>query len=68
MANVRVIRTGKTGQFQISLADGKDRITCLVSVATGRLRDTRSDAEKKKAAFARARALAKALDAAIPED
>jgi hypothetical protein len=39
----------------------------MVSVAIGHEDDTRSDDEKQRAALSRAKALAKALDAAIED-
>jgi len=64
MDDVEVIRNGLTNQFSITLVRGADTIRCMVSVASGGV-DERSDGEKQRAALSKAKALAKALDAAI---
>ena len=65
MADLEVKRNGRTNQFSIVLVQGTDTIRCMVSVASGGGRDTRSDKEKKQAALRKAKELAQALDAAI---
>ena len=65
MDEVDVIRNGRTNQFSITLIRGSDTIRCMVSVALGNVPDERSDDEKHRAALSKAKALAKALDAAI---
>jgi hypothetical protein len=67
MDRVEVIRNGQTNQFSISLSHGTDVIRCMVSVAAGQGDDPRSDEEKEKAALAKAKALARILDAAIED-
>ena len=64
---VEVIHNATTNQFSIALTQGTDVIRCMVSVAVGHGDDTRSDDEKQRAALSRAKALAKALDAAIED-
>ena len=65
MDEVEVTRSGRTNQFSITLIRGSDIIRCMVSVALGDMPDERSDEEKHRAAISKAKALAKALDAAI---
>ena len=67
MADLEVKRNGRTNQFSIVLVQGSDTIRCMVSVASGGERDTRSNQEKEQDALRRAKALAQALDAAIGE-
>ncbi|MGD0533556.1 MAG: hypothetical protein ABSA62_15185 [Methyloceanibacter sp.] len=67
MDKVEVIRNSRSDQFSITLAHGSDTIRCMVSVALGDTLDERSDAEKHRAALSKAKALAKALDAAIED-
>jgi hypothetical protein len=62
---VEVTRNGRSNQFSITLVRGNDTIRCMVSVDLGGTVDERSDGEKHRAALSRAKALAKALDAAI---
>jgi hypothetical protein len=64
---VHVERNGRTNQFSIVLTRGTDTIRCMVSVATGKKLDERSDEEKQRFALSKAKALAKALDAAIED-
>jgi hypothetical protein len=64
---VEVTRNGQTNQFSVVLCMGNDTIRCMVSVASG-TPDLHSDEEKQRAALSKAKALAKALDAAITED
>jgi hypothetical protein len=65
---VEVTRNGQTNQFSIVLCVGTDTIRCMVSVASGPTPDLHSDEEKQRAALSKAKALAKALDAAIEEE
>ena len=65
---VEVTRDGQTNQFSIVHCVGTDTIRCMVSVASGQTPDLHSDEEKHGAAISKAKALAKALDAAIEED
>ena len=67
MEGVEVTRSGHTDQFSIVMTQGDDTIRCMVSVAMGDAQDNRSDTEKRRAALSKAKGLAKALDAAIPE-
>jgi hypothetical protein len=67
MENVEVTRSGQTNQFSIVLTQGNDTIRCMVSVASGASQDERSDDERRRAALSKAKALAKALDAAIKD-
>jgi hypothetical protein len=62
---VEVTRSGHTDQFSVVMAQGSDTIRCMVSVALGNEQDNRTDSEKHRAALSKAKALAKALDAAI---
>ena len=64
---VEVTRSGQTNQFSVVLSVGNDTIRCMVSVASG-TPDLHSDEEKQRAALSKAKALAKALDAAIEDD
>jgi hypothetical protein len=65
MVDLEIKRNGKTNQFSIVLVQGGDSIRCMVSVASGHMKDTRSDQEKEQTALRKAKALAQALDAAI---
>jgi hypothetical protein len=65
MDELEVTRNGSTDQFSITMVHGGDTIRCMVSVAVGVAEDTRSDADKERAALSKAKGLAKALDAAI---
>lgn len=67
MDEVEVTRNGRTNQFSVTLARGGDTIRCMVSVAAGVGADQRSDGEKHRAALSKAKALARALDAAIED-
>jgi hypothetical protein len=59
MEKLEVSRNGQTDQFSIVLSRGNDT---MMTVEAGR---TRSDEEKHRAALSKAKALARALDAAI---
>ncbi len=61
---IEVIRNGRSDEFSVTLVHGGDTIRCMISVALGAT-DERSDGEKQRAALSKAKALAKALDAAI---
>jgi hypothetical protein len=61
---IEVIRNGRSDEFSVTLVQGGDTIRCMISVALGAI-DERSDSEKYRAALSKAKALAKALDAAI---
>ena len=65
MEPFEVTRSGHTDQFSIVMTQGGDAIRCMVSVALGDAQDNRTDADKRRAALSKAKALAKALDAAI---
>jgi hypothetical protein len=65
---VEVTRNGQTNQFSVVLSIGNDTIRCMVSVASGHTPDLHSDEEKQRAALSKAKALAKALDAAIKDE
>ncbi len=67
MDKIELIRNGQTNQFSIVLSHGADTIRCMVSVTTGHGEDERSDDEKERAALSKAKALARALDAAIED-
>ena len=67
MVKLEVTRKGETDQFSIVLSRGDDTIRCMVTVDTGYDRDARSDREKLRAALSKAKALARALDAAIED-
>jgi hypothetical protein len=62
MEKLEVTRKAQTDQFSVVLSRGNDTIRCMVTVEAGR---ARSDDEKRRAALLKAKALAKALDAAI---
>ncbi len=61
---IEVIRNGRSDEFSVTLVQGGDTLRCMISVALGAI-DERSDSEKYRAALSKAKALAKALDAAI---
>jgi hypothetical protein len=65
MAGPKVEANGN--QFRVSLTDGGDTISCLISVALRGPPDTRTPEQKKQAALERAKELAKALDQEITE-
>ena len=67
MTTVEVTRSGQSDQFSVVMARGSDTIRCMVSVALGNEQDNRTDADKHRAALSKAKALAKALDAAIED-
>ena len=67
MDMIEVTRNGLTNQFSIVLTQGNDVIRCMVSVASGHADDLHSDEEKERAALSKAKALAKALDAALED-
>ena len=67
MVKLEVTRKGETDQFSIVLSRGDDTIRCMVTVDTGYDGDARSDREKLRAALSKAKALARALDAAIED-
>lgn len=62
MEKVEVTGNGDSNQFSIVLSRGNDTIRCMVTVESGQ---THSEAEKRRAALSKAKALAKALDSAI---
>ena len=67
MVKLEVTRKGETDQFSIVLSRGDDTIRCMVTVDTGYDRDAHSDREKLRAALSKAKALARALDAALED-
>ena len=67
MVKLEVTRKGETDQFSIVLSRGDDTIRCMVTVGTGYDGDAHSDREKLRAALSKAKALARALDAAIED-
>lgn len=55
------------GRYRIRLDTDDGSVVCDISVALkGQQLDTRTAEQKKQAALAKAKALAKALDAAVP--
>jgi hypothetical protein len=64
MEKLEIVRNAHTDQFSIVLSRGNDTIRCMVTVEAGW---QHSDEEKHRAALLKARALAKALDAAIAD-
>jgi hypothetical protein len=62
MEKLEVTRNAQTDQFSIVLSRGNDTIRCMVTIEARRMI---SDEEKRRAALSKAKALAKALDAAI---
>ena len=67
MNAVEVTRSGHSDQYSIVMTQGDDTIRCMVTVAVGNDQDNRSDEEMQRAALSKAKALARALDAAIEE-
>jgi hypothetical protein len=67
MEKVEVTRSGHSDQFSVVMTRGGDTIRCMVSVALGNAQDNRTDSEKRRVALSKAKALAKALDAAIAD-
>jgi hypothetical protein len=65
MEKLEITRNGKTDQFSIVLSRGNDTIRCMVSVEAGAIAELYSHEEKHRSALSKAKALAKALDAAI---
>lgn len=68
MEKIEISRNGETDQFSIVLSRGTDTIRCMVSIGAGHGTDSHSDTEKHRAALSKVKALAKALDEAIPAD
>jgi len=62
MEKLEVTRNAQTDQFSVVLSRGNDTIRCMVTVEAG---GAHSDAEKRSAALAKAKVLARALDTAI---
>ncbi|MPY72895.1 MAG: hypothetical protein GEU87_01415 [Alphaproteobacteria bacterium] len=67
MEKLEISRNGQTDQFSVVLSRGDDTIRCMVSIDSGHALDMHSDEEKYRAALSKAKALAKALDAAIED-
>jgi hypothetical protein len=67
MDAIEVTRNARTDQFSIVMVRGSDTIRCMVSVALSGGPDSRSDGEKHRSALSKAKALAKAMDAAIED-
>jgi len=67
MNAVEVTRSGRSDQYSIVMTQGDDTIRCMVTVAVGNDQDNRSDEEMQRAALSKAKALARALDAAIED-
>jgi len=67
MNAVEVTRSGHSDQYSIVMTQGDDTIRCMVTVAVGNDQDNRSDEEMQRAALSKAKALARALDAAIED-
>ena len=67
METIEVTRNSRTDQFSIVMTQGSDTIRCMVSVALGDAQDNRSDSEMRRAALSKAKALAKAMYAAIED-
>ena len=67
MEKLEVSRNGQTEEFSIVLSRGNDTIRCMVSLESGHLPGKHSGEEKQRAALSKAKALAKALDAAIED-
>jgi hypothetical protein len=65
MEKLEVTRNAQTDQFSVVLSRGNDTIRCMVTVEAGR---AGSDEGKRRAALLKAKALAKALDAAIRDN
>jgi hypothetical protein len=64
MEKVEVTRNAQTDQFSVVLSRGNDTIRCMVTVESG---SANSNEDKHRAALSKAKALAKALDAAIED-
>jgi len=64
MEKLEIIRNAQTDQFSVVLSRGNDTIRCMVTVEGG---GGGSDEQKHRAALSKAKALAKALDAAIQD-
>lgn len=64
MEKLEITRTAQTDQFSVVLSRGNDTIRCMVTVEAGR---ATSDEEKRRAALSKAKALSRALDAAIKD-
>ena len=62
MEKLGISRNGQTDQFSIVLSRGNDTVRCMVTVEAGR---AHTDEEKRRAALAKAKALASALHDAI---
>lgn len=67
MEKLEITRNGQTDQFSVVLLRGDDTIRCMVTVDSGHLPTTHSEAETRRIALSKAKALAKALDAAIED-
>ena len=64
MEKLEITRNAQTDQFSVVLSRGNDTIRCMVTVEAGR---AISDEEKRRAALSKAKALSRALDAAIKD-
>jgi hypothetical protein len=64
MEKLEITRNAQTDQFSVVLSRGNDTIRCMVTVEAGR---ATSDEEKCRAALSKAKALSRALDAAIKD-
>lgn len=64
MEKLEITRNAHTDQFSVVLSRGNDTIRCMVTVEAGR---ATSDEEKRRAALSKAKALSRALDAAIKD-
>jgi hypothetical protein len=64
MEKLEITRNAQTDQFSVVLSRGNDTIRCMVTVEAGR---ATSDEEKRRAALSKAKALSRALDAAIKD-
>jgi len=67
MNAVEVTRSGRSDQYSIVMTQGDDTIRCMVTVAVGNAQDNRSDEEMQRAALSKAKALARAMDAAVED-
>jgi hypothetical protein len=65
MEKLEVTRNAQTDQFSVVLSRGNDTIRCMVTVEASSMS---SAEEKRRAALSKAKALAKALDAAIRDN
>lgn len=61
MDKLEVTRNGDSDEFSVVLSQGGDSIRCMITVGDG------SDQEMRRAALCKAKALTKALDAAIED-